>query len=86
MRKKKKVSAFESQRLVRLYVPPEKVRKYWYLFDRFALAPDGADHLEFLDFLSFIKKVFNDIDLSNWGYDCDDIFTPYIYMMDREKE
>ena len=81
--KKKKVSEFESQRLMRLYIPSKKVRMYWYLFDQFATAPSGADHLECYDLLKFLSRCFDGIDFSSgWGYDCEDIFTPYVYKTD----
>ena len=81
--KKKKVSEFESKRLMRLYIPAKKVRMYWYLFDAFATAPKGADHMELYDFLKFLSRCFDGLDVKDWGYDCDDIFTPYIYKMDE---
>jgi hypothetical protein len=79
MAKKKK----QSLKLIRLYIPDERVRRFWMLYDLWATAPTGADNFETYRLWDFIGRCFEGGDYSQgWAIADEGIFHPYIYLLE----
>lgn len=78
----KRVSVIERERLIRVYIPRDKVKRFWVYYDSYVVAPDGADNYEAYMLWSFISHCLGGFDTRGWGIDADNVFRPYIYLMD----
>lgn len=81
MAKKKK----ENPMLIRLYIPEDRVYKFWAYFDAWSSAEPGANNWELYRLWKFVGRCFDGGDYSNgWGIASEGIFHPFIYLLEDE--